>query len=421
MKKINAERILSIFIIVLPILDISSYLFRNFFNTAFSPSTFIRPIIPILLFIYLFFKNRENNFKLKIFIVCFIYLFYSTIHLFIFYKIKTDISYGTIPHELQYLINYSFAILNLFIFLFVFYKKNTEKIYNSILIANGIYILSIFISIITKTSSSTYLEGIGYKGWFESGNSISNILILNLFIILSYINKFKNLKIKLIATIELFFSGVFLIFLLGTRTGLYGYILVVSSFVFANIFNILKNRFIMEKTKLNNKNKIIVSILTILSVLLVILVFLKGNSFLQRRKYLQSIENNVIDSETGTSSHVTGDVLKFKELIEENQVNEKYISLPAQKSILELYDFANKINISNTNRRVQQLVYNAFLIKNQSNIIYILFGNGFLANYGELVLEMEIPALLLNFGLIRIFIVFYSISCIIYLLHKIWH
>ena len=44
-KRNNIENILCAFIIICPILDIMSFLFRNKFNTNYSPSTFIRPII----------------------------------------------------------------------------------------------------------------------------------------------------------------------------------------------------------------------------------------------------------------------------------------------------------------------------------------------------------------------------------------
>ena len=40
------------------------------------------------------------------------------------------------------------------------------------------------------------------------------------------------------------------------------------------------------------------------------------------------------------------------------------------------------------------------LVKNQKNPIYILFGNGYVANFRELVMEMEVPAILYNFGII---------------------
>ena len=397
MKKLNSKNILYLFIIALPILDMSSFIFRNFFNTSFSPSTFIRPIIPIILIILIFFKYK---FKLKTIIIGSIYGIYALIHLYIFNKLNYGISYGTITHELQYLVNYTFSILNLFIFLFVFHKEDTKNITKSILITNGIYILSIYISILTKTSSTTYLEGMGFKGWFESGNSLSTILVLNLFIIFTLFNKLESKKLKIITFIEIILSGIFLIFLLGTRTGLFGFILVLGVYLFSKIFIIFRDNFINKEKKLEKKKKILLIISCCLIVITVSLVLYKGSSLLVRRKYLKSLDFEIIDSSTGNPSHVTGDVLKFKEQIETTGIDNSYMPEAMQNSITELYNFANNHSIAGTDRRTQQLVYNAYLVKNQSNIFYMLFGNGFLNNYGELTLEMEIPAFLFNFGII---------------------
>lgn len=397
MKKLNSKNILYLFIIILPILDMSSFIFRNFFNTSFSPSTFIRPIIPIILILIIFFKHK---FKLKTILIGSIYSIYALIHLYVFNKLNYGISYGTPTHELQYLINYSFSILNLFIFLFIFYKEDTKNIAKSILIANGIYILSIYISILTNTSSTTYLEGIGFKGWFESGNSLSTILVLNLFIIFTLFNKLENKKIKIIAFIEIILSGIFLIFLLGTRTGLFGFILVIGLFLFSKIFILFRDNFFNREKKLEKNKKILLIICVLLIILVVGLVLYKGSSFLARRKYLNNLNYEIIDSATGNPSCVTGDILNFKEQIETTGIDKNYMPDPMQISINELYDFANKHNIAGTDRRTQQLVYNAYLVKNQSNMFYILFGNGFLNNYGELTLEMEVPALLFNFGIL---------------------
>jgi len=403
LKKLNSENILYLFIIALPLLDMSSFIFRNFFNTSFSPSTFIRPIIPIILILLIFFKYK---FKLKTIIIGSIYGVYSLIHLYIFNKLNYDISYGTIAHELQYLINYTFSILNLFIFLFIFHKKDTKNIAKSILIANGIYILSIYISIFTKTSSTTYLEGMGFKGWFESGNSLSAILIFNLFIIFTLFNKLETKKIKIIAFIEIILSAIFLIFLLGTRTGLFGFVLVLGIYLFSKIFILFKNNFINKEKKLEKNKKILLIICSILIAVIVGLVLYTGSSLLARRKYLKNLDFEIIDSATNSPSHVTGDILKFKEKIENNSIDNNYMPEAMQTSVTELYNFANKHNIAGTDRRTQQLVYNFYLVKNQSNILYIFFGNGFLNNYGELTLEMEIPAFLFNFGLIGFILYF---------------
>ena len=244
--KINLENILCIFIIMCPFLDIASFLFRNTFKTSISPSTIIRPIIPIAVIIYLFFKN-DKKFKLWTIGTGLMYLLYGIIHLLVFKTVITGSSYSTIIHEAQYIINYSFMILNLFLYVYIFKdNKKIEKLSKSVLIASAIYIVSIFISIITKTSSSTYIEGMGYKGWFESGNSIGSILILSLFIVLKYIS---DKKYRIFAIIIIILEAIFLTILLGTRVGLLGFIIVIVAYVFSEtVVNLLKKKKINKKT-----------------------------------------------------------------------------------------------------------------------------------------------------------------------------
>ena len=55
---ITIENLLCFLIIICPILDAASFLFRNYFNTNISISTFIRPIIPIIAICYIFFKDK---------------------------------------------------------------------------------------------------------------------------------------------------------------------------------------------------------------------------------------------------------------------------------------------------------------------------------------------------------------------------
>ena len=205
-RKIEVEDFLCLLIIICPILDILSFLFRNIFDTSISPSTFLRPVIPISVMIYLFFKGNK---KFKIYTICvgIIYLVYGLIHLYMFERLKTGSSYSNVIHEAQYIVNYSFMILNLFVFIYVFKDKDITKLKNSVIISIYIYIISIFISILTNTSSSTYIEGIGKKGWFESGNSIGTILILSLFI---YMPLLKNKSYRKIIIPLIILLGIFL-------------------------------------------------------------------------------------------------------------------------------------------------------------------------------------------------------------------
>ena len=387
-NKIKLENIMCVFIILCPILDMTSFIFRNTFNTKLSPSTIIRPLIPTLVILYLFIK-KDKKFKKNLLITGIVYAVYALIHIYLFSKVKTGMSFGTETHELQYIINYTFMIINLIIFTVVFKEENIDKMKKSVLIATGIYIISIYISILTKTSSHTYIEGMGYKGWFESGNSISAILLLTMFIYLPYV---KNKKYRKFVIPILVLAGIFLSMLIGTRAGLFGFIIIIALYMGIEVlFNILKNEKIDKKFFIIGFTGIAIIVLIIIGC---------GSTTLQRRKHLKDIESDIIDETSRENAHITGSTLKIKEQIENNEIVEGYMSDAQKQSIIDLYNIANKLQVKNNDQRMQQLIYNIVLVKNQKNIFLILFGNGYVANFSELVLEMELVSMLLNFGVI---------------------
>ena len=402
-RKLNIENLLAIFIILCPILDIASFIFRNIFNTKISPSTIIRPIIPIIAFIYYFIK-ADKKYKLKMFGISAIYGIYAIIHLILFTTVKSESSYSSISHELQYLVNYTFMIIILYVFIKTFKEKLTEKLEKATMISVGIYLLSIILSIVTNTMSSTYIEGMGIKGWFESGNSISATLILSMYILLMN----KNKKYRKIIISELILMGIFLMMLIGTRVGLYGFILTIGIFILvkSNIFNI---------KKINKK--IVIAGGTSLALIILIICLVGSNTF-TRRQHLKNIESNIVDSSNNEEAHLTGSLMEIKDKIDNKQIDEKYMNEIQQKSVLELYDIASKLQISNNDQRMQQLLYNAILVKNQANPLLILFGNGYMNQFRELVLEMDIPAFLFNFGIIGLSLYFVPfLSIFIYALY----
>jgi len=244
MKKIKIQSLLYLYIILCPILDCASFIFRNALGTNISPSTFIRPIFVIIACLYIFITDKKQR---KIFTIAGLaYGIYAAVHLYIFTLVKNNSSYSGIIHELQYLVNYTFMVLNLYVYLYVFTKnKKSDELNKCILISTGIYIISIYIAILTGTSSHTYtLDGIGYKGWFESGNSLSAILILYMFILL---NIFKNKKIsknqKIYTAIIIGLISLFLVSLIGTKVGLFGVALVFALFGISHvIYNIINKR-----------------------------------------------------------------------------------------------------------------------------------------------------------------------------------
>ena len=387
-RKIEVEDFLCLLIIICPVLDIVSFIFRNTFETSISPSTILRPIIPIGVMIYLFLK-KDKKFKIYTIGVGIIYLIYGLMHLFIFEKLKTGISYSNVIHEAQYVVNYSFMILNLFLFIYLFKDKDTKKLKNSVIISMYIYIISIYLAILTNTSSSTYIEGIGEKGWFETGNSIGTIMILSLFIYIPLLKNKKDTKVLIPLIILL---GIYLTMLLGTRVGLFGFILVLILYIVVEIvYKLIVNAKINKKT---------IAICTFGICTIILIAITIGSTTLQRRKHLQNIEGNTIDENINSESHVTANILRLRNQIIDGTLEENYMSDAEKESILELYDICNKMEITNNDLRSQQLIYNTMLVKNQKDLIAIIFGNGYFNNFSELLMEMEIPSFLFNFGLL---------------------
>lgn len=378
--------IMGLFIILSPILDIISFVFRAKFNTTWSPTTFLRPIIPIIAFIYLFFTQKN---KKKVILVSALYGIYSIIHLYLFKNLWRESSYGNMKNELQYIINYTFMILTLYVMYESFKNKDTNILKKSILISTIIYICSIFLSIFTHTSSSTYLEGIGYKGWFESGNSLCTLLCLSLFIILT-IKKYGKVKISAIVTFIL--TSIYLIVFSGMRTGILGVIIVGAIYTISMFFEG------MLKNKESRKKRLLISVA--IFTIVMIIMSASGMQVLKRRAELKQNELNNIDPDTGIKRNVSGDILSLYKQIRNNEITESYMTKEAQKSICELYEYATKTDLSNVNMRKQQLIYNLYLVKNQKSPLLILFGNGYKAQFRELVMEMEVPALICNFGIL---------------------
>ena len=404
-KRLELEDILCVFIIICPILDVASFIFRKFFQTSISISTVIRPIIPIIVIVYIFFKD---NIKLPIILAGITYAIYATLHLYIFRFLQTQSSYGNVIRELQYIVNYTFMIMNLFIYLYIFIfrkNKNTDvdiikKLKKALLISFTIYIGLMFLSILTGTSSFTYTEDeMGYKGWFESGNSVGAIMIIMLFTLLPELIKKENSnKIKIWLGIDTILAGIYLTTLLGTRVGLFGFLLVLGIYAVCQIISSL-----YYKTKINKK---ILGIGLGVLIALAIAMMLVGSMTLARRKLLQDREDDIYDETIGEAAHVTGDALEIVNKIKNNEMSEEYMSNATQKAFLDLYQFNNAHKIPYTNMRIIQLVYHLALVKEQNSIILLLFGNGYMTHYYEMIFEMEIPAFLCNFGIFGLILYF---------------
>ena len=395
------SKILLLFIMLSPVFDIISFLFRNKFDSKISISTFIRPIIPVFVAIYIFFTANKKNKKIFISLAT-IYILYAIIHLIIAKKLFTGCSDGNIINETQYIFNFTFLVIDLIIYLYTFIyegkikgkAKINSSISNSMLIMVAIYLITIFVSIITKTSSFTYIETkTGYKGWIESGNSLGAILVISLFIILPNINfsnwKNKSKKIKAIEITKVLIvvcDFAYLTTILGTRTGLIGAFLAVFCYIIVeSIFN---------------KNKKVIYCGIIFMIVGVTAISMFGSKTLKRRAQMKQSQFTIIDKSTGEIGNMTGDMLDIKNKIIDGTIEQGFMSEPQKQATLDLYKYAKKHNIAGNDTRRQQLIYNVFLVKHQKNLLYMLFGNGFKTNFREMVMENELASLILNFGIL---------------------
>ena len=170
-----------------------------------------------------------------------------------------------------------------------------------------------------------------------------------------------------------------------------GFLLVLVIYVLLNIFKALNKKIKIDKIMVISGIGLFLSI--------GILLGLVGSNTLKRMKNFDSKEYEIIDVNTGEESHVTGDTSSIVYNIKNNIYEEGFLSEEQEKAYLKTYEICNKLNIKGTNLRVQQLIYHGVLVKEEHNVLYLLFGNGYHSQYGEMTLEMEVVALLLNFGL----------------------
>lgn len=243
-KKFN--KIIMIFLILQPILDIiTAYQIRNNINIL-SIGTVIRGLFFIFILYYLY----KNNFNRK-----YILLFMSYVFL--------ELSY-TFTHTDNSLITETLNIMKIFYLPFLvyfFYKYENSKINdNFILYIYLIYLNLVFIPYVLNLGYTSYslLEGKkGYLSLFYGGNELSAILIGLLPIILNTIIKSKNYILKLIFYIELIVCTV----IIGTKTMFIGVLLVFGFYIL---------RYLIEKFKISDlKTKILIPIIPIVFLIVI--------------------------------------------------------------------------------------------------------------------------------------------------------
>lgn len=231
--KKNIGKILFLFIIMQPLLDVIAAFMLNLLKISFTFSSIIRFLFLIFCIYYLLFINRKQKnilyislFAIYIFIFSLIILFNKDISV-LFYELKNAFNVFYFPIVFLTLLNISEE------YKFNYSIKNIVSMYL-------IYCLLILIPNLTNSSFMSYSQyKVGNVGWFVSANSVGNIFSILFPFILYYV---LTIKKKYFIRLFLIFSSCFIFLTIGTKTPLFSFLIcILITFIYYFILWI-KNR-----------------------------------------------------------------------------------------------------------------------------------------------------------------------------------
>lgn len=362
--KKNIDKILITFLYMQPILDLSTGLTQNILKTTITPSSIIRLIFLILCMYYIIkidnTKNKKKNKISTILIIIYLILFSITT---IKYKDINALSF-----ELKNTINtFYFPIITLA--LIDIFKQYKIKI-NIKTLANIYLIYTILVTIpgLTKTGFQSYHEAkLGTTGWFISANAIGNIISILMPLIILYIIKIKDNKIK--KTI-LILTTLYTVTCIGTKVP-------ILSLIICTITTLLY--YMIKWIKEKQNKKILISIITTIILTISSLITIPKTTFYKNiqihKEYL------------GFNSYI--DVLKDYKLIDH-------------------FIFSQRLTFLNNTTKTYQ----------ESNITQKLIGIGYIENYAKdnvstKTIEIDYFDILYRNGIIGFILYFYIIIPII--------
>lgn len=300
-NKINIEKVLLIFLLLQPIVDLITSLTYRFLGSFATLGVIVKGLFVALLILFVIFKYKFKDRKVStIFIILF--SIYEIIYLLLNISLKSNI---VLISELKSSIKTFFAPL-IIVSLYDILKNEKfnikSRIFSYILIE---YVILIFIANITGTSFNTYLGNkVGSIGWFYAGNDIGSILIC-LFPIL-YFYFIKNFK-----PLYLFFIllSIYVILGIGTKVTALGLAIIIVLVFFLSIFN-----YIFKKNELKLKK----NMLTLFIIIAFIGVLLPSSPIIKNMEmhYKDASENAEINNED--DSEIVDDLIfsgrtEFKE------------------------------------------------------------------------------------------------------------
>lgn len=284
MKK---RRLLEIFLLTLPLLDLLTSLNNRMVENFLSVGMIIKGLAIIIAYIYVFFLSASKFKKVSI-------LYYSGIIIYIvgYFLFKSDLlNLNFLVSELKYILKFIYFPVLTFALLNIFDESGFEKDkLDKIMLWNLIfYILIIIIPTILDINFKSYSNSsyAGSVGWYFSANEVSSILLL-LFPFIYVLLK----KHKVIFSL-LFITSLFTISLIGTKVTLFG-IIIITFLIFITI--------IVKKKKILN-NIVIISF----SAFLITIIYMSENYS------VMNLKNSISVEETQETIEIENEISKYYE------------------------------------------------------------------------------------------------------------
>ena len=330
MKKINnfldrnIEKILIIYLLLQPFLDVMAAVSMNFLNINNMISSTLRLLFLIFCIYYLLVLDKTKNIKLLIILLIYILLFsivdvkFKDLNAYI-YDIKNTIDIFYLP-----------IVLITFIDMFKQYKIKINLKF--IVYLYMIYVIFVLIPNLTHTSFISYSHSkLGNIGWFLSANAVGNILSILTPLILYYLYKSKiNIWLKLFIII----STLYVFLSMGTKVPILSLVICIGiNFIY----------FIIKWIKNRNYKNILIGIDSILIMILIWIMFIPSTTF-------------------------------YKNI----EIHKNYLKINDFKEVLTDYELIDHFIFS------QRLTFleNTHTSYRNSNTLQHLFGIGYIENYG---------------------------------------
>lgn len=309
------NKFLKYFVIILPFLDLSTALFTRNYSFDFSPGMIIKGLFSIIMVIYIFKSNSKYGRSGKVIIA----IIFSYFLLYITSK-HLVLNNNFIFIELTYL-------LKLFYFPIIFWgllcyfddnillKQEIAKLMKFTLL---IYTILLLVPLFTGTAYNTYISIFNGKiGWFFSGNEISNIFLLLIPFMFSFVK--SESKFSFLVFLPITYAALSI----GTKVSFIALIATVFCALLVNIFQTIKK-----------KSKLSIPIM----IIFIVTVFFAVNSYaVKNYRYAKTTDESFILEEENIKK-VNYILEKMKNLYDKNEATK----------ILKIFLSSRDIYLANT-------------------------------------------------------------------------